>query len=137
MKAQLRWYICAFPQTPIHPGSARIPIACLVLHNGEINTIRGNVDRMMARGETMHSPVVAMFRISPGRDAGTRFTHAMESFSVIRQASANEMPISLGALASSESLVARHSGQTSSFRNFSTRFMPLSSLTLFSAFSTV
>ena len=29
-----------------------------ILHNGEINTIRGNVDRMMAREETMHSPVL-------------------------------------------------------------------------------
>ena len=30
----------------------------LILHNGEINTIRGNVDRMLAREETMHSPVM-------------------------------------------------------------------------------
>ena len=29
-----------------------------ILHNGEINTIRGNVDRMMAREETMHSTVL-------------------------------------------------------------------------------
>jgi len=29
----------------------------LILHNGEINTIRGNVDRMLAREETMHTPV--------------------------------------------------------------------------------
>ena len=29
----------------------------LILHNGEINTIRGNVDRMLAREETMRSPV--------------------------------------------------------------------------------
>ena len=29
----------------------------LILHNGEINTIRGNVDRMLAREETMHAPV--------------------------------------------------------------------------------
>lgn len=27
----------------------------LILHNGEINTIRGNIDRMLAREETMHS----------------------------------------------------------------------------------
>ena len=26
-----------------------------ILHNGEINTIRGNADRMLAREETMHS----------------------------------------------------------------------------------
>ena len=30
----------------------------LILHNGEINTIRGNVDRMMAREETMSSAVM-------------------------------------------------------------------------------
>lgn len=29
-----------------------------ILHNGEINTIRGNVDRMMAREETMCSPIM-------------------------------------------------------------------------------
>ncbi len=29
-----------------------------ILHNGEINTIRGNVDRMLAREETMFSPVM-------------------------------------------------------------------------------
>ena len=30
----------------------------LIAHNGEINTIRGNVDRMLAREETMHSPIL-------------------------------------------------------------------------------
>jgi glutamate synthase (ferredoxin) len=30
----------------------------LILHNGEINTIRGNADRMLAREETMHSKVM-------------------------------------------------------------------------------
>ncbi|MBR3429587.1 MAG: glutamate synthase subunit alpha, partial [Clostridia bacterium] len=30
----------------------------LILHNGEINTIRGNVDRMLAREETMSSPLL-------------------------------------------------------------------------------
>ena len=29
-----------------------------ILHNGEINTIRGNADRMLAREETMHSPIL-------------------------------------------------------------------------------
>ena len=28
----------------------------MIAHNGEINTIRGNIDRMLAREETMHSP---------------------------------------------------------------------------------
>ena len=30
----------------------------MVAHNGEINTIRGNIDRMLAREETMFSPVM-------------------------------------------------------------------------------
>nr|MCR4743589.1 glutamate synthase subunit alpha [Treponema sp.] len=29
-----------------------------IAHNGEINTIRGNVDRMLAREETLHSPIL-------------------------------------------------------------------------------
>lgn len=39
----------------------------MLLHNGEINTIRGNADRMMAREETMRSPVMgdAMRRVLP------------------------------------------------------------------------
>ena len=31
----------------------------LLVHNGEINTIRGNADRMLARGETMDSPFLS------------------------------------------------------------------------------
>ncbi|MFI3115883.1 MAG: glutamate synthase large subunit [Clostridia bacterium] len=30
-----------------------------ILHNGEINTIRGNADRMLAREETMHSKILS------------------------------------------------------------------------------
>ena len=30
----------------------------MIAHNGEINTIRGNIDRMLAREETMHSTVM-------------------------------------------------------------------------------
>ena len=39
----------------------------LILHNGEINTIRGNVDRMLAREETMESTVMqdSMDKILP------------------------------------------------------------------------
>ena len=39
----------------------------MLLHNGEINTIRGNHDRMKAREETMHSPVMGdeMARVLP------------------------------------------------------------------------
>ena len=31
----------------------------LIMHNGEINTIRGNADRMLAREETMHSAILS------------------------------------------------------------------------------
>ena len=79
----------------------------------------------------------AIGRSSSGREAGTRLTQSTDSFSVISQAWSREIPISLGALAASDSLVPWHSGQMSSLRNFSTRFMPFSSLTLFSALSTV
>ena len=34
----------------------------LILHNGEINTIRGNMDRMLAREETMDSPLLSADR---------------------------------------------------------------------------
>ena len=45
-----------------------------ILHNGEINTIRGNVDRMLAREETMVSPVLHdyMDRIYPVVNAADR-----------------------------------------------------------------
>ncbi len=39
-----------------------------IMHNGEINTVRGNVDRMLAREETMHSRIIGdedMDRILP------------------------------------------------------------------------
>ncbi len=43
-----------------------------IAHNGEINTIRGNVDRMLAREETVFSPVISksdMQKILPAVDA--------------------------------------------------------------------
>ena len=44
----------------------------LLLHNGEINTIRGNFDRMRAREETMRSPLLGedMLRVLPVVEAG-------------------------------------------------------------------
>ena len=79
----------------------------------------------------------AMGRMGSGSESGTPFTHAHSSESVIRQASSSDMPRSFGARAASLSRVPPQSGQTSSFKNFSTRFMPFSSVTLDSAFSTV
>ena len=43
--------------TNTNPSWERAHPNRLILHNGEINTIRGNADRMLAREETMHSPV--------------------------------------------------------------------------------
>lgn len=44
--------------TNTNPSWERAHPNRLILHNGEINTIRGNVDRMLAREETMVSPVM-------------------------------------------------------------------------------
>ena len=64
-------------------------------------------------------------------------TFGVGSFSVILQASASPIPQSFGARAASDSLLPPHAGQTSSFNNLSTRFMPFSSFTFARAFSTV
>ena len=89
---------------------------------------------MSRNDSTMRS---AIGRIGSGSVAGTPATHSVSSVSVILQASASDMPLTRGARASSDSLVPPHSGQTSSFKNRSTRFMPFSSFTFCSAFSTV
>ncbi|HIT68347.1 MAG TPA: glutamate synthase large subunit [Candidatus Aphodomonas merdavium] len=49
------------------PSWAKAHPQRMLLHNGEINTIRGNADRMLAREETMSSPVLgeAMRRAFP------------------------------------------------------------------------
>ena len=79
----------------------------------------------------------AIGRISSGREPGTPATHSFNRVRVILQASSSEIPRTFGALAASERRVPPQSGQTSSRRNFSTRFIPFSSLTLERAFSTV
>ncbi len=43
--------------TNTNPSWERAHPNRFILHNGEINTIRGNADRMLAREETMHAPV--------------------------------------------------------------------------------
>lgn len=43
--------------TNTNPSWERAHPNRLIVHNGEINTIRGNADRMLAREETMHSHV--------------------------------------------------------------------------------
>ncbi len=53
--------------TNTNPSWERAHPNRLILHNGEINTIRGNIDRMVAREETMHSKLLEpyMDRILP------------------------------------------------------------------------
>ena len=45
--------------TNTNPSWERAHPNRFILHNGEINTIRGNVDRMLAREETMHSSILS------------------------------------------------------------------------------
>ncbi|MGM9645152.1 MAG: glutamate synthase large subunit [Eubacteriales bacterium] len=45
--------------TNTNPSWERAHPNRFILHNGEINTIRGNVDRMLAREETMYSTVIS------------------------------------------------------------------------------
>ena len=79
----------------------------------------------------------AIGTISSGRDPGTPFTHSTSSLRVISQALSKEMLLSRGARAASESLVPLQHGHTAVLRNLSTLFIPFSSFTLDSAFSTV
>ncbi len=53
--------------TNTNPSWERAHPNRLILHNGEINTIRGNIDRMVAREETMYSDILEpyMDRILP------------------------------------------------------------------------
>ena len=79
----------------------------------------------------------AIGRMASGNVCGTPETHFTSCVSVIWQASSSEMPRTLGCRAASHRRVPPQSGQVSCFKNFSTRFMPFSSLTLARAFSTV
>ena len=45
--------------TNTNPSWERAHPNRFILHNGEINTIRGNADRMLAREETMESDVMS------------------------------------------------------------------------------
>ena len=48
--------------TNTNPSWERAHPNRMILHNGEINTIRGNADRMLAREETMSSPFIRQER---------------------------------------------------------------------------
>ena len=79
----------------------------------------------------------AMGRISGGREPGIPATQRTSSPRVIVQALIQADAPQFWGPGCWREPVPPQSGQTSSFRNFSTRFMPFSSLTLDRAFSTV
>ena len=79
----------------------------------------------------------AIGRISSGSVSGTAFTHGISSASVMADALPRSMPASVVSRTFADRRVPPQSGQGTWVRNFSTRFMPFSSLTRASAFSTV
>ena len=66
--------------TNTNPSWERAHPNRFILHNGEINTIRGNADRMLAREETMSSDVHERRRsgqgVPGGQRRGQRLRHA-------------------------------------------------------------
>ena len=58
MNLQLQLYIPDF-STNTNPSWMRAHPNRFIVHNGEINTIRGNADKMLAREETMESPYLS------------------------------------------------------------------------------
>ena len=67
----------------------------MLLHNGEINTIRGNEDRMHAREETMRSPVMgdAVRRVFPVVTAGGSDSQMLDN--TFEFLAMNELPLPL------------------------------------------
>ena len=71
----------------------------MIVHNGEINTIRGNADRMLAREETMVSPFMEKYRdvilpvISDGGSDSAILDNTLEFFYM------NGMPLPLALMA--------------------------------------
>ena len=78
----------------------------------------------------------AMAATSGGSDGATRGSQAASSSSVMAVASARLIPSTCGSRARAERRVPWQSGQGPSRRNLATRFMPFSSFTRASAFST-
>ena len=81
--------------------------------------------------------LIAIGLMSLGMESGTPLTHSSRSDNDISQTLSRDSPLIRGARASSESLVPLQQGHTPILRNFSTLFIPFSSLTFERAFSTV
>ena len=56
--------------TNTNPSWERAHPNRFIVHNGEINTIRGNADKMLAREETMESDVILKDRSGQGASGG-------------------------------------------------------------------
>ena len=69
------------------------------MHNGEINTIRGNFDRMRAREETMRSPLLGedMLRVLPVVEAGGSDSQMLDN--TLEFLHMNGMPLPLAGMA--------------------------------------
>lgn len=81
--------------------------------------------------------LVAIGRMSAGRDSGTPCTQSTATSKVIALASAKFNPRTCGVRAAALSRVPPQSAHGPSFKNRATRFSPFSSLALARAFSTV
>ena len=83
--------------TNTNPSWERAHPNRLILHNGEINTIRGNADRMLAREETMRAPVWEgnMDKVFPVVDAGGSDSAMLDNTLEFLVMSGMELPLAV------------------------------------------
>ena len=83
--------------TNTNPSWERAHPNRFILHNGEINTIRGNVDRMLAREETMHAPVWErdMDKVLPVVDVGGSDSAMLDNTLEFLVMSGMELPLAV------------------------------------------
>ena len=83
--------------TNTNPSWERAHPNRFILHNGEINTIRGNADRMLAREETMRSPVWEgdMDKVFPVVDAGGSDSAMLDNTLEFLVMSGMELPLAV------------------------------------------
>ena len=83
--------------TNTNPSWERAHPNRFLLHNGEINTIRGNIDRMLAREETMFSPVLQadMDKILPVVDDSGSDSAILDNTTEFLVMSGMELPLAM------------------------------------------
>ncbi len=83
--------------TNTNPSWERAHPNRLIAHNGEINTIRGNIDRMLAREETMSSPALAkdMDKILPVVDVTGSDSAMLDNTLEFLMMSGMELPLAV------------------------------------------